>query len=155
MMKIISHYIVLTLLMHVLFVVHAQETTEATTKNVVIHRDVRLDTLVSRVLEENRLEQKISGYRIQVYSGSNRHTANQVKSIFMTSYPQIKSYLSYSQPYFRLRVGDFRTRTESLQLYHLLLADERFRSVLIVPDMIYLPELKKYTDVEREDKTTK
>jgi len=119
--------------------------------HIVIHRDVKLDTLVQRLYDANLMEQKIPGYRVQIYSGSNRSLANQVKSLFITSYPDIKIYLSYSQPYFKLRAGDFRTKAESIKIYNILLTDERFKAVLIVPDMIFLPELKTDSHVEKQD----
>jgi hypothetical protein len=129
----------------------AQAQGNETQSHIVIHRDAKLDTLVQRLYDANLTEQKIPGYRVQIYSGSNRSLANQVKSLFMTSYPGVKVYLSYSQPYFKLRIGDFRTKAESMKMYNILLTDEHFKAVLIVPDMIFLPELKTDSHVEKQD----
>jgi len=111
-------------------------------KNILIHRDVRLDTLVQRVINLNEEEAIIRGYRIQIYQGSNRMNANNLKAKFILSYPDIPIYMIYQQPYFKLRVGDFRNRLESLKMYNLLLENPDFKSVLVVPDEIKLPELK-------------
>lgn len=63
----------------------------------------------------NKVE-KTSGYRIQImaFTGTNsRNTAEAERSRFSTLYPSIHAYISYSEPYFRLRVGNFRTRLEA------------------------------------------
>jgi len=111
-------------------------------QQIVFHHDFRMDTLMQRSLEKNIKEKGMQGFRVQIYSGSNRQTANQVKSLFMQSYPDVRVYLSFTQPYFKVRAGDFRTRIEAFPLYFALKQDEKFKGVMIVPDKIEFPELK-------------
>ncbi len=108
---------------------------------VIIYQDVRLDTLIQRIYTANENSPKIPGYRIQIYSGSNRTIANQVKAKFMVEYRGERAYLLYNQPYFKVRVGNFRSKTEALKLYTALLANENYKAVLIVSDEIDLPDL--------------
>jgi len=110
--------------------------------NVSIHSDPRLDTLLQRSLKIAEAGPATHGYRIQLYSGSNRQMANQIKSQFMQTYSDYRAYLVYAQPYFKIRVGDFHNRAEALKLFNSLKMDERFKVVLIVPDKIELPPLK-------------
>ena len=109
--------------------------------SVIIHSDPRMDTLLLRAYLAAEAAPATGGYRIQLYSGSNRQTALQVKSQFMLTYSDYRAYLIYSQPYFKIRVGDFRNRAEALKLYSLLKQDERFKVVMMVPDKIELPPL--------------
>lgn len=57
------------------------------------------------------------GYRVQVFSDNNQRTAkNEARSKSRTissRFPQYKAYVSYTSPYWRLRVGDFRTKKEA------------------------------------------
>ena len=57
------------------------------------------------------------GYRVQVFSDNNQRTAkNEARSKSRTiggRFPQYKTYVSYTSPYWRLRVGDFRTKQEA------------------------------------------
>ncbi len=57
------------------------------------------------------------GYRVQVFSDNNQRTAkNEARSkshIIGGRFPQYKTYVSYTSPYWRLRVGDFRTKQEA------------------------------------------
>lgn len=119
--------------------------------DVVIFQDVRIDTLIQRIYTANEENPKIDGYRIQIYSGSNRTIANQVKAAFLTEYRVERAYLIYNQPYFKVRVGNFRSKTEALKLYTALRADEKFKAVLIVADEIDLPDLIEYTSDEVKD----
>lgn len=53
------------------------------------------------------------GYRIQVFSDSNPRTAKaeaeRKASAISSRFPDIKTYVTYQSPYWRLRVGDFTT----------------------------------------------
>lgn len=59
---------------------------------------------------------EISGYRIQLgaFTGSNSKTAAEgERHTFLNHFPDIPAYISYAEPYFRLRVGDFYSRLEA------------------------------------------
>ena len=57
------------------------------------------------------------GSRGQLFSDTNQRTAkNEARSksrSIGTRFPQYRTYVSYTSPYWRLRVGDFRTRQEA------------------------------------------
>jgi hypothetical protein len=109
---------------------------------LTVYKDPILDTFVSRIYYANYPRQIIKGYRVQIYSGSNRVDANKIKSDFLETYMGEKIYFDYKQPYYKVRVGDYRTKVEAQKMYQLLLLDARFKGVLIVPDDINFPELK-------------
>lgn len=57
------------------------------------------------------------GYRVQVFSDNNVRTArNEARTKqrnIMSRFPQYDSYVTYNSPYWRLRVGDFKTMEEA------------------------------------------
>lgn len=53
------------------------------------------------------------GFRIQIYSGPNRNEAYAAQSRFQQQYSDISTYVSYTQPNYRVKVGDFRSRSEA------------------------------------------
>lgn len=63
---------------------------------------------------------KVVGYRIQVFMDNNQQTAKKEAQIkernIISRFPHISTYLSYTPPYWRLRVGDFRTREEAVDM---------------------------------------
>ena len=59
---------------------------------------------------------EIEGYRIQLLEASgvnSRNSVEQAHQEFRASFPDIPSYVSYAEPYFRLRVGNFETKLEA------------------------------------------
>jgi hypothetical protein len=106
---------------------------------VKIISDPSLDSLIEKNIEENRSHQTMDGYRIQLFSGSERNNANALKAKFKQDFPDEPSYLIYQQPYFKLRVGDYRNFIEAQQMY--LQLQKVYDQLLIVPDKINLPKL--------------
>ncbi|MCQ2286519.1 MAG: SPOR domain-containing protein [Bacteroidales bacterium] len=59
----------------------------------------------------------IEGYRIQITaaSGNNsKSTIQMASSEFQANFSNIPTYITYAEPYFRLRVGNYRTRLEAV-----------------------------------------
>ncbi len=83
---------------------------------------------------------QMNGYRIQVYAGTERDAAQKIKTEIAINYGE-QTYMIYESPYFKVRVGDFRSRMEAQQLFHTL--KQKYTSILLVPGMINLPELKQ------------
>lgn len=53
------------------------------------------------------------GFRIQIYTGSSREAAYDAQARFKNIYPEIPTYISYTQPNYRVKVGDFRSRNQA------------------------------------------
>ena len=116
-----------------------------------IVQDPAIDTLISRyILGYKNLEEKngysgMEGFRIQIYSSSNRNAREEsakVRAEFISKFPDIISYPLFAEPgYYKIRVGDFRTKTEATRLF--LLISKVFPDAYIVPDIINFPELNK------------
>lgn len=107
--------------------------------NITYHTSLSLDTLAENTIKTNKQKNTYSGYRIQIYFGSSREKANEAKSKFLKQYPDVRAYLIYEQPYFKIRVGDFRNRFEAQKLYYNLV--DKFSSVLLVPDRVNFPDI--------------
>lgn len=63
---------------------------------------------------------KMGGYRVQIYSDNNARTAkNQARAkerAISEAYPELSTYVIFDSPYWRLRVGDCRSRSEADEL---------------------------------------
>jgi len=105
-----------------------------------IVQDKRVNELVLKhVLINEAKKGKIQGYRVQIHFGTEKAKAMDVKSKFMTQNNDIPSYLDYQQPYFKIRVGDFRTKLEAYKLLQDIMDD--FPGAFIVSDEIELPKI--------------
>lgn len=60
---------------------------------------------------------KTIGYRVQVYADNNvrsaKSEARQRERMVGGTFPQWDTYVTYASPYWRLRIGDFRTQYEA------------------------------------------
>lgn len=60
---------------------------------------------------------KIVGYRVQVFADNNIRTAKtearQRERAIGQAFPDYSTYVAYASPYWRLRVGDFRSQYEA------------------------------------------
>ena len=116
---------------------------------LVINQGLPLDTIINRHILANKNLFRVNnhygmeGFRIQIYASNNRNAreeSNKTRAEFMSKFPDIVSYPLYAEPgYFKVRVGDFRTRTEAMKLFQLISKD--FKDAYIVPDIINFPDL--------------
>jgi hypothetical protein len=114
-----------------------------------IVQDPALDTLISRYILANQIQEEkngytgIEGFRIQIYNSSDRSAKEEspkVQQEFMSQFPDIISYLIFAPPaYYKVRVGNFRSRTEATRLY--LIISKKFPNADLVPDIINIPDL--------------
>lgn len=84
---------------------------------VEVVQDEKIIQLSEQYKKMSLSNPEVDGYRVQIFfeSGSNsKNAAANIKSGFETVFPEIKSYLSYKEPYYRVRVGDFRTLVEAV-----------------------------------------
>ena len=80
---------------------------------------------------------EINGYRIQIaaYSGVNsKSQAEYAKNSFNNLFPYTKAYIIYTEPYFKVRVGNYYSRLQAYkELENIKLT---YPSAYIVPDKI-------------------
>lgn len=115
-----------------------------------IIQDPRVDTLLFRYIlayrKMNEGKGGMEGFRIQIYSSSSRNAGEESdKTIadFITKFPEIHPYpyKRFDKPnYFKVRVGDFRTKVEGTK--SLFLIKKEFPNAYLVPDVINFPDLK-------------
>lgn len=84
--------------------------------NAEVIADPRINQLVEKHIYLNRHQSNLDGWRVQIFfdSGANsKRRATEVLSRFSSQFPETEAYLSFKEPYYRVRVGDFRTRLEA------------------------------------------
>jgi hypothetical protein len=86
--------------------------------SVVIHKDPRLDLLIKKQIEINeettRNSRKVGrGFRLLVVNTNKREEAISAKTKLYQYFPELKSYLLYQSPYFKLKAGNFKERKDA------------------------------------------
>jgi len=82
-------------------------------ENIRVSADFDLQALINIHIEKNENTDEIKGYRIQIISDNNRERVYAEKAKVYQHFSEFKSYLKYVQPYYKLRIGDFKTRLEA------------------------------------------
>jgi hypothetical protein len=93
----------------------------ARSQSVTVIKDPRIDLLVKKQYELNKKVEILNkksgpGYRVMVINTNDRVKALEVKSRMMSEFPDHKSYLVYQSPYFKIQIGNFKTRQEAEDL---------------------------------------
>lgn len=117
----------------------AQKVEEGT---VTIYQDPMLDTLLSKHILMNHKQNGMPGYRIQIYTGIGRNARGktyETRADFITNFPNMSTYITYEEPYFKLRVGDFRDKYEAIKIFKAIL--RKYPNAYLVPDVISFPNL--------------
>lgn len=113
---------------------------EDTTTGVVVHSDPRLAVLMKKSAGGGGIYSG-RGYRVQIYSGNDRVKATKIKIDFARRFPNVRTYMTYVQPQFRVKVGDFRSRGEAQKMYDMV--STLYSPCMIVPDFIVVNTLKQ------------
>jgi hypothetical protein len=85
---------------------------------VIVHKDPRVDELVRKQIQINEettrdSRRNIPGFRIQVINSTDRNKVFAAKTKIYQEFPDLKPYLLYQAPNYKLRVGNFRTQEEA------------------------------------------
>jgi len=89
---------------------------------ISIHQDFRVRELLKRDKEINSSNPGFTGYRIQIFSGRSfeKEKAFALKAEFEELFPDVRAFVKYQAPDFRVMVGNFRTKLESIYLYQFI-----------------------------------
>ena len=112
--------------------VHAQA--NSTTSNFTIYEDTLITELQQRYTDYNGKKEYIDGYRIQITYTNVRDEVYQGKAAMYKQFPELTSYVEYEQPYYKLRLGDFKDRLEAT--YYLQQVITLYPGSFIVKDKI-------------------
>lgn len=119
---------------------------------VVLHQDSALDVRLSRNSGTLKVDKDgniaTQGYRIQLFSDNKRNSREEAElrsDVVAQDMPQIPIYVTYLSPFWRLRVGDYRTFEEAnAQMQQLKKKFPKYSvEMRIVKDEIVLPLYKE------------
>jgi hypothetical protein len=108
--------------------------------NIRVYEQPVVRNTVQKIYDYQRYSHGTSpGFRVQIDFSQEQSTVNAVRSNFAGKYPGIPSYKTYKQPYFRVSVGDFRTRLDAVHFLNIVKKD--YPASFVVSDRIVPPPL--------------
>lgn len=86
----------------------------------------------------------MSGYRVRIFFDNKQNARTESETVlkrFNGLYPDVMAYRIYANPYFKVTVGDFRTKSEAMAL--LARIKGAFPSAFVVKENIEFPVVDK------------
>lgn len=108
--------------------------------SVAVHKDPRIDMLIKKQIDINEettrdTRRSMQGYRILVINSNDRNRVFAAKAKIYQSYPELKPYLMYQPPFYKLKVGNFKTKEEAEE-YRKDLSRDFTTGLYIIRDVI-------------------
>lgn len=110
---------------------------------VQIEQDERITELVNKQVSVNKSSPKINGFRVQIHfaQNQNRQASEKKRSQFSSNFPDIKTYLEFKEPYFKIQAGDFVNKVDAYETLRQIRT--KYVGAYIVPAEVYFDELTK------------
>ena len=85
---------------------------------VTVHKDPRMDALVKKQIEVNEYttrdaRRNVAGFRLLILTSNDRNKVTEAKLKVYKNFPELKAYVVYQAPYYKLRVGNFKDQKEA------------------------------------------
>lgn len=107
--------------------------------NVTINQSASVAAAFPEYLKSNA-EKKKNGYRIRIFF-DNKQTARvqseEVEKRFNEQFPQYPVYRTYTNPYFKVAVGDFRSKSDAVRVLEIV--KREYPKAFIIKDIINYP----------------
>lgn len=91
-----------------------------------------LDKAMTQYIEKNK-SRNVSVYRLRIFFDNHQNARNiseQVALEFSEAYPNVPVFRGYVNPYFKVTVGNFRTKSEAMKFLNHI--KEHYPSVFLV-----------------------
>lgn len=86
----------------------------AKTQDVVVNEATPIGAIMQAWISDNRANLRVVGWRAQVLSSTDRQQIESARTRFRLENPNIPAEWIHEKPYYKLRVGAFRTKVEAL-----------------------------------------
>ena len=111
------------------------------TGTATVNQSLDIRHALSRHISANSAN-RMQGYRVRIFFDSDRTARANSEAIaasFSAQYPGVAVYRSHVSPYFKVTVGDFRTRDDAQRFANRLTNSGAYRTVFVVKEQINYP----------------
>jgi hypothetical protein len=111
--------------------------------NIRVYADPGIERLAREYQEIAGQIHHLDGYRIQIFFDSgnlSKRNASKAREDFIQQFPEVEAYITFREPYYRVRIGDFRTRLEADGFRKRIL--HQYPHAFTVNDQISPPSIK-------------
>lgn len=98
------------------------------------HINAQVEDVIDKIAVRNKTKTSERGYRIQIFSGNNKTEYERARGYVLQYFPNLETYVSYSQPTYKLKVGDFISKAAAEN--YLASLQSRFVAAKIIYDNV-------------------
>ncbi|MGC6428175.1 MAG: SPOR domain-containing protein [Flavobacteriales bacterium] len=111
---------------------------------LTILQDERIEKLSSKQIDLNKKDPKVDGFRVQIHFKDNqsRISSEKMRAKISNDFPEIKTYLEFKAPYYKIQLGDFMTKLEAFVLLKKI--SEKYVGAYIVKTDVYYESATTY-----------
>ena len=109
--------------------------------HIVIRQSTAVKDLLNSYVARNRYK-KMQGFRVRIFfdnSQNARQHALETESNFRNQHADVPTYYTYQNLYFKVAVGDFRTKSEAMRFLQTIAG--QYPGAFIIKDFINYPAL--------------
>ncbi|TVR77357.1 MAG: SPOR domain-containing protein [Chitinophagaceae bacterium] len=118
--------------------VFAQKDTAKVHGVILVEADPLIMQLLNAEVEYMKENPVMSGFRIQIIEAPRRAEVFKKQGEVLRVFPDVKSYVVYQQPSFKLRVGDYYNRLEALKMLNEI--QKHFPAAFVIRDNVQIHE---------------
>ena len=107
--------------------------------SITINQSASVEAAFPEYLKRNA-EKKKNGYRIRIFfdnKQSARTQSEEIEKLFIEQFPQYPVYRTYTNPYFKVAVGDFRSKSDAVRVLEQI--KREYPKAFIIKDVINYP----------------
>jgi len=101
--------------------------------------DAKVQIAVAR---QDSVDQEVNGFRVQIYKTETMNDSKEKQVLYAEMFGENSVKLVFEEPFYKIRVGNFRTRNEAETFQDELLRNG-FRSTIVVPDKVIVRSARK------------
>jgi hypothetical protein len=104
--------------------------------HIILRQSTAIKELLNNYVARNHYK-KLQGFRVRIFfdnSQNARQRALEVEANFKAQHPNMPTYYTYQNLYFKVAVGDFRTKSEAMHILHAIAA--QYPGAFIIKDSI-------------------
>ena len=98
--------------------------------------NVRIDSLASIQIQINSEKKGVDGYRVQIHhnNSQSREESQLFRAQFSSDFPDLKTYLEFKSPYFKIQAGDFVDKLNAYKVQQEI--SKKYEGTYIVPAIV-------------------
>ena len=124
-----------------LLIFSQNDTTYSDNKEIISVNEEGINLLLNKYEKILKKRKGVNGWKVQLQFKAKEAEILKIKLKFIKLYPEIPVMLEYEEPYYRIRVGNCRTKLEAIKIQHKI--SKNFPNAYPVPEIINFSQLKK------------